>query len=206
MIKKSSVSIALLIGTLLLSACTNDIQLEEATSSKEPSIVQIKPAYNPSFGDIETIGDLEYTFISLFAEDSVGSGDHAITGEKGLYSVLITIKNIGDQSVTVEPSFFTLISGPKTFFVAETATLYKNEYEVEDETSIQYETRKHYANKIPKGTLLTTLEPGEERNGFLIFGVDSDTFITEKEGPPVVEKLEIKSNQSDTDTLIFYFS
>lgn len=200
MVKKSSASIALLIGTLLLSACTNDIQLEEDTSSKEPSIVQIKPAYKPSFGDTETIGDLEYTFISLFAEDSVGSGDHAITGEKDLYSVLITIKNIGDRSVTVEPSFFTLISGPKTFFVAETATLYKNEYEVEDET------RKHYANKIPKGTLLTTLEPGEERNGFLIFSVDSDTFITEKEGPPVVEKLEVKSNQSDTDTLIFYFS
>lgn len=191
-------------GILLLSACDFYTQQEESPPSVASSPVQIRPSYEPNFGDTETIGDLQHTFIGLFAEGSVGSGEHAITGESGLYSVMMTVKNIGNQAVTVEPSFFTLFSGPKTFFVAETATLYKNEYETVDENSMDYKFIEHYASGVPIGTLLTTLEPGEERIGYLIFGVDSDTFITE-EGAPVVEKLEIKSNQSNGDTIVFYF-
>lgn len=206
MIRKLGLFIAILTGTLLVSACKNDAQPKESPSSIESSsAVQIRPAFEPNYGDTETIGDLQYTFIGLFAEGSVGSGEQAITGEKGLYSVMMTVKNIGNQAVTVDPSYFTLISGAKTFFVAETATLYKNEYEEEDENSLDYQISEQYASGVPKGTILTTLESGEERNGFLIFGVDSDTFVKEEGEAPVVEKLEIKSNQSSGETIVFYF-
>lgn len=199
-------SISLIMTILLFSACASDTQPKKTVSSAKSSPIQIKPAYEPNFGDTETIGDLQYTFISLNGEDTVGSGNHTATGEKQLYSVLITVKNIGDQAVTVNPSFFTLISGSKTYSVAEMATLYKNEREPEGDTMYRDKLREQFASGVPQGTILTTLEPGEEKNGYLIFDVDpTEAFIAEEEGAPVVEKLEIKSNRSDGETLIFYF-
>lgn len=206
MLKKISLSASLFIGFLLLSACMNDAQPEEIpSSSAKSSPAQIRPTYEPNYGDTETIGDLQYTLISLSVEGEVGSGDHITTGEKQFYSVLMTVKNNGTQSITLAPSFFTLISWPKTYSVAETATLYKNEYEPQGESVYRDKIREHFASGVPRGTILTTLEPGEEKNGYLIFDVDpAETFIVEEEGAPVVEKLEIKSNLSDEDTIIFY--
>ncbi|MFL2101441.1 DUF4352 domain-containing protein [Desemzia sp. FAM 23989] len=206
MVKKISLPVSLFIGFILLSACTNDAQPEETpSSSAKPSTVKIKPAYEPNYGDTETIGDLQYTLISLSVEGEVGSGDHVTTGEKQFYSILMTVKNSGTQSVTLEPSFFTLISRPKTYAVAETATLYKNEYEPQGESIYRDKIREHFASGISRGTILTTLEPDEEMNGYIIFDVDpAETFIVEEDGAPIIEKLEIKSNRSDADTIIFY--
>lgn len=206
MVNKLSLSIATLFGSLLLSACTDNAQIEEPTSSSEISTTQTNRIDKPSFGDTQAIGDLEYTFIGSFAQGDIGSGDYIITGEKHMYGIMLTIKNIGEQPVTIDPSYFKIISSQKTFFVDETATLYKNEYEIEDEASISYQIRELYAPGVPTGRILTSLEPNEERNGYLIFGVNSDTFIVEKNEPQIVEKLEIKSNKSSSDTIFFYFS
>lgn len=52
-------------------------------------------------------------------------------------------------------------------------------------------TREYFASGVPRGAILSTLEPSEEKNGYLIFNATSaETFIMEEDAAPLIKKLE----------------
>ena len=77
-------------------------------------------------GEIVKVGDVEFTVNSTSTAKNVG-GEFGTTAQ-GTYLLLdVTVKNVGNEAITTDSSFFKLLSGEKTYDADGSASIYANE-------------------------------------------------------------------------------
>jgi len=76
-------------------------------------------------GEAITVGGVEFTVNGSKTAKNVG-GEYGQTSQ-GTYLLLdVTVKNVGNEAITTDASFFKLISGEKTFDADSSAGIYAN--------------------------------------------------------------------------------
>ena len=91
---------------------------QEDTKKSEPA--------GPKIGDVAKAGDMTYKVVSVKQATRVG-GKYLNETAKGTYLVVkVEVTNNSDESVFVDDSYFTLMSGSKKFQADSTASIYAN--------------------------------------------------------------------------------
>lgn len=125
----------------------------DASSSGNADTAEEKEA-TYGIGDVVKVGDFEYT-IHGFEQASVVGPEYLTTEAKGVFVVVdLTVKNVGNESVMMDSSYFQLKNGEKTFDADSTATMSVNE----DSTSF----------------FLEQINPDLEMSGKVVFDVSQE--------------------------------
>lgn len=136
------------------SSETKDKTTESA--SKEKSKDKAKEEKTYKIGDKIVVGDMEYTVTKLGTADSVGPSVLP-TNASGKYVVLdVTLKNNGNEAVTIDTSFFKLQRGDKTYEADASASMSANQGE---------------DGAIDNSFFLQSLNPDSEISGKVVFDV-----------------------------------
>jgi len=94
---------------------------EKATPAKEKAEEKVF-----GIGEVVKVGDVEFTVNSTSTAKNVG-GEYG-TNAQGTYLLLdVTVKNVGNEAITTDTSFFKLLSGEKTYDADGSASIYANE-------------------------------------------------------------------------------
>ncbi|MEB7746245.1 DUF4352 domain-containing protein [Staphylococcus equorum] len=113
-----------------------------------------------SIGEKVKVDDLEYTVNSIETSDTVGN-QYTSSKANGKYIVAdVTVKNNGDESITIDTSLFKILNGDAT-----------NGADAEASTN---------ANPSDIGFFLEQLNPGTEKTGKVVFDVSADTAESDK--------------------------
>ncbi|WP_281975783.1 DUF4352 domain-containing protein [Halobacillus litoralis] len=151
---------------------------EEATSNEENS-EEKEQTY--SVGDTVEVGAMTYTVNEVSTADEVGMS-MAPTEANGKYVILnMTVKNNGDESATIDSSYFTMKYDGKTFDADSTGSIEAN---MKDDGSMK------------NSFFMEQLNPGSELTGNVAFDVAPE--IAEADGL----KLEASEGIFGTNTKI----
>ena len=71
------------------------------------------------------VGDVEFTVNSISTAKNVG-GEYGADAQGTYLLVNTTVKNIGNEAITTDSSFFKLLVGEKTYEADSTAGIYAN--------------------------------------------------------------------------------
>lgn len=113
-----------------------------------------------AIGEKVKVDDLEYTVNSIENADTVGN-QYTSSKANGKYIVAdVTVKNNGDESITIDTSLFKILNGDAT-----------NGADAEASTN---------ANPSDIGFFLEQLNPGTEKTGKVVFDVSADTAESDK--------------------------
>lgn len=98
------------------------VETTAPAKEEEPEIVEEKVA---GVGEAINVGGVEFTVNGSSTATNVG-GEYG-QNSQGTFLVLdVTVKNVGNEAITTDSSFFTLKSGEKTFDADGTAGIYAN--------------------------------------------------------------------------------
>lgn len=152
---------------------SEDTSTEEASSeeSSEDAAEEKKeePAEMPGVGESVEVGAMTYTINEVSTASEVGPSV-APTTANGKYVVLdITVKNNGNEAVTVDGSYFKLMQGEKTFEADTMASTSANQGE---------------DGSIQNSFFLEQLNPSSEMSGKVAFDVapeiaDADDLVVQ---------------------------
>ncbi len=134
------------------TAKTNDKKEE---SKKEPK----KEEKSYKIGDKVKVGDMEYTITKKDTADQVGPSILPTKANEKFVVLEVTLKNNGNEAVTVDSSFFKLKLGDKTYEADNTGSISANQ---SDDGSID------------NSFFLQSLNPDSEMNGKVVFDVAED--------------------------------
>jgi len=127
----------------------------ETTKKEEPIKEEVKVA---GIGEVVKVGDVEFIVNGTSTAKSVG-GQFGKSAQ-GTYLLLdVTVKNVGNEAITTDASFFQLKAGEKTFDADSSAGIYAN-----PDTNLFYEQ----------------VNPDLSAKGFVVFDV-SDEVISNPE-------------------------
>src|SRR5699024_4399011 len=121
---------------------------EEEEESKEFSI-----------GDQVDVGDITYTINEKSTTDEVGPDILPEKASDTYVVVDVTIKNNGNESITVDSNFFKLLLGDKTYEADSTASMSANQSDDGD---------------VENSFFLQKVNPDSEITGNVVFDVSSD--------------------------------
>lgn len=128
----------------------DDSDKKKATKAEKKS----KELKTVSIGEPVRVGDVEYVVNSRNVTDKVG-GDYINKTANGVYLIVnVTVKNLGDDSLSVNNNFFKLLKDNK-------------EYESDGSAGV-------YANKDSK-FFLSKINPESELTGNVVFDVTKET-------------------------------
>ncbi|KAA6451001.1 DUF4352 domain-containing protein [Bacillus swezeyi] len=144
------------------SSTNNDKSTEEKSSEtkqtekKEEKKEEKEEEKNPKIGDNVKVGDMDYKISGKKTADQVGPS--ALPQKaSGKYLVLdVTLKNNGNEKVTVDASFFKLKRGEKTYEADSAASMSANQSE---------------DGNIDNSFFLQNLNPDSEISGKVVFDV-----------------------------------
>lgn len=123
-------------------------------------------------GEKVKVDDLEYTVNSVKTADSVGN-QYVSSNADGKYIVAdVTVKNNGDESITIDTELFKILDGDATSGADASASTDAN-------TST--------SNPSDIGFFLEKLNPGNEKTGKVVFDVSESTAQSDK------TKMQVKS-------------
>ena len=129
-----------------------------SNSSKEPAKKAPKKE-NYKIGDVVKVGDMQYTVIKKELADQVGPSVLP-TKANGKYLVIeLTLKNNGNEAVTVDSSFFKLKRGDKTYEADATGSMSANQGE---------------DGNIDNSFFLQQLNPDSEMSGKVVFDLSPE--------------------------------
>ncbi|WP_025783329.1 DUF4352 domain-containing protein [Sporosarcina sp. D27] len=77
-------------------------------------------------GEVVKVGKVEFTVNSTSTAKNVG-GEYGQNAQGTYLLVNVTVKNIGNESITTDTSFFQIKAGEKTYDADSTASIYANE-------------------------------------------------------------------------------
>jgi len=110
-------------------------------------------------GDTVKVGDMQYKVTKTSASKKVGPSALQETANGTFLVIDLDIKNNGDESVTVDSSFFNLKLGSKTYKADADASMSANQKE---------------DGSIDNSFFLQDLNPGSEMSGKVVFDVSED--------------------------------
>lgn len=122
------VVIVLIIAVNMGGEDTSTSKNAEGTEKAVKADKDKAPAKEQVFGigDVVKVGDVEFTINSTSTAKNVG-GEYG-TNAQGTYLLMnVSVKNVGNESITMDSSFFQLKSGEKTFDADSSASIYANE-------------------------------------------------------------------------------
>ncbi|MDU9371582.1 DUF4352 domain-containing protein [Staphylococcus ureilyticus] len=123
-------------------------------------------------GEKVKVDDIEYTINSVETADSVGN-QYVSSSADGKYIVAdVTVKNNGDESITIDTELFKIIDGDATNGADSSASTDAN-------TSA--------SNPSDIGFFLEKLNPGNEKTGKVVFDVSEKTAQSDN------TKMQVKS-------------
>lgn len=79
-----------------------------------------------NIGEVLRVGDVEFTVNSVKTASNVG-GEYGSNAQGKYLIINTTVKNVSNEAITTDSSFFKLLSGEKTFEADSTAAIYANE-------------------------------------------------------------------------------
>lgn len=97
---------------------TSSSESEVTTDTQKEQIVGI--------GEVLRIGDVEFTVNSVKTASNVG-GEYGSNAQGKYLIVNTTVKNVSNEAITTDSSFFKLLSGEKTYEADSTAAIYANQ-------------------------------------------------------------------------------
>jgi hypothetical protein len=123
----------------------DDTKKEAKKETKE----EVKVA---GIGEVVKVGDVEFTVNGVETATNVG-GEFGQDAQGKFLLVDVTVKNVGNEAITTDASFFKLKAGEKTFEADSTAGIYAN-----DNTEF----------------FLQQINPDLENNGTVVFDVSEE--------------------------------
>lgn len=102
--------------------------------------------------DVVSVGDVEYTVNKVQASKEIGDEYIKKEAQNMYYIIDITIKNNGNEPLTVSDSFFKLINGEK-----------------------EYSTDSEGAMYIDKNIIFDEINPDASMNGQIVFDISQET-------------------------------
>lgn len=99
-----------------------------ASTTENKKAEKKAPAKEEVFGigDVVKVGDVEFTINSTSTAKNVG-GEYGINSQGTFLLMDVTVKNVGNESMTTDSSFFQLKLGDKTFDADGSVSIYGNE-------------------------------------------------------------------------------
>jgi hypothetical protein len=127
---------------------------------------------NAKIGEKVKVDDLEYTVNSVQTANSVGN-QYVSSNADGKYIVAdVTVKNNGDESITIDTELFKILNGDATNGADSSASTDANT-SASDPSDI--------------GFFLEKLNPGNEKTGKVVFDVSEETAQSDE------TKMQVKS-------------
>lgn len=121
---------------------------EEEAKEEEPPAEEP----NPGIGEEIIVGDVHFTVNETSTAQNVG-GEYGVDAQSQFLILNVTIQNEKNEAVTVDSSFFKLLSGERTYDSDGTAAIYAN-----DDASF----------------FLESVNPGVALTGNVVFDVPAD--------------------------------
>lgn len=101
-------------------------QEEAKPEEKQEEKVEIKEEPKvPGIGEMIQVGDVEFTVNGVSTAKNVG-GEWGSNSQGTYLLVDLSVKNVGNEAITTDSSFFQLKSGDKTFDADSGASIYAN--------------------------------------------------------------------------------
>jgi len=150
-----------------------DSKSTAASSTKSESKKEYK------IGDTVKVGDMQYKVTKTSASKKVGPSALQETANGTFLIVDLNVKNNGEDSVTVDSSFFNLKLGSKTYKADADASMSANQKE---------------DGSIDNSFFLQDLNPGSEMSGKVVFDVSED--VANSSGL----KLQVQTGTFGTET------
>lgn len=107
-------------------------------------------------GDVVNVGDMQYTITEVVTADQVGPSAFPTTASQKYLVVSVTLKNNGNEAVTVDSSFFKLKRGEKTY---------------EADTMGSMSANQSNDGNIDNSFFLQQVNPDSEISGKVVFDV-----------------------------------
>ena len=100
---------------------------EDAPEKQEPAKEEVAEEKSYKIGDKVVVGDMEYVINSKETAAAVGPAAFPTKASGKFVLIDVTLKNNGNEAVTVDSSFFKLQQGEKTFEADTTGSMYANQ-------------------------------------------------------------------------------
>lgn len=158
--------ILIIVITAIASPDSEPSSTEPSSSAQKEETKEPKTA---GIGEEIIVGDVHFTVNEISTADSVG-GEFGVKAQSQFLIANVTIKNEKDEAITVDSSFFKLLSGERTFESDGSAGIYANE---------------------DADFFLTKVNPGVSLTGNVVFDVPADLADT---------KLQVQTGVFGTET------
>ncbi|MGO4295855.1 DUF4352 domain-containing protein [Glutamicibacter sp. MCAF14] len=100
---------------------------EDAPEKQEPAKEEVAEEKSYKIGDKVVVGDMEYVINGKETAAAVGPAAFPTKASGKFVLIDVTLKNNGNEAVTVDSSFFKLQQGEKTFEADTTGSMYANQ-------------------------------------------------------------------------------
>lgn len=135
----------------------NDDSKDSKSTAASSTKAESKKEYK--IGDTVKVGDMQYKVEKTSTTKKVGPTDLQDTANGIFFVIDLKIKNNGNESVTVDSSFFNLKLGSKTYKADADASMDANQKE---------------DGSIDNSFFLQDLNPGSEMSGKVVFDIPED--------------------------------
>lgn len=125
---------------------------EEAPAEEAAEEPAEEPVEEAGIGTEVKVGDVYFTANEVTTATNVG-GEYGVTAQSQFTIVNVTVRNEKNEAITVDSSFFKLLSGERTYDSDGTAAIYANE---------------------DADFFLTSVNPGVSLTGNVVFDVPAD--------------------------------
>lgn len=108
-------------------AAKEDAPEKEEPAKEEPAKEEVAEEKTYKIGDKVVVGDMEYVINGKETAAAVGPAAFPTKASGKFVLIDVTLKNNGNEAVTVDSSFFKLQQGEKTFEADTTGSMYANQ-------------------------------------------------------------------------------
>lgn len=142
------------------SSTKTEKQVDAKDSEKEKEEKEAPPAKTYKIGDTVKVGDMQYQVRGISTAKQVGPTYGSVNAKDTFVIIDVMVQNNGDEAVTVDASFFTLLKGTKKFDADSSASMSANQSE---------------DGSIDNSFFLESINPESTLEGRVVFDVSSAT-------------------------------